>query len=111
MQGGKLSHMLALTRMQGAEQGLKSLHMRRGRAEIEGMMAIVVRGDAMSPDDVAKAFGQIEQVDAVVSTIGGTPADPNADSQAREPCLNSDLNLNLSPTCAARRIISRIHGT
>ena len=56
---------------------------RRGRAEIEGMMAIVVRGDAMSPDDVAKAFAQIEQVDAVVSTIGGTPADPNADSQAR----------------------------
>ncbi len=55
----------------------------RGRAEIEGMMAIVVRGDAMSPDDVAKAFAQIEQVDAVVSTIGGTPADPNADSQAR----------------------------
>jgi hypothetical protein len=46
-------------------------------------MAIVVRGDAMSPDDVAKAFAQIEQVDAVVSTIGGTPADPNADSQAR----------------------------
>ncbi|KAK9820970.1 hypothetical protein WJX81_003448 [Elliptochloris bilobata] len=51
------------------------------RAEIEGMMAIVVRGNAMSPDDVAKAFSQIEQVDAVVSTIGGTPADPTADSQ------------------------------
>lgn len=50
-------------------------------------MAIVVRGDAMSPDDVAKAFAQIEQVDAVVSTIGGTPADPSADSQARPRTL------------------------
>ena len=85
MQGGKGSHTLALALLQGAGQGLTTLHMRRGRAEIEGMMAIVVRGDAMSPDDVAKAFAQIEQVDAVVSTIGGTPADPNADSQARKP--------------------------
>ena len=44
-------------------------------------MAILVRGDAMSQEDVAKAFDQIEEVDAVVSTIGGTPADPMADSQ------------------------------
>lgn len=45
------------------------------------MMAIVVRGDALNPEQVQKAFDQIEEVDAVVSTIGGTPADPNADSQ------------------------------
>jgi hypothetical protein len=45
------------------------------------MMAILVRGDAMSKEDVTKAFDQIEEVDAVVSTIGGTPADPMADSQ------------------------------
>ena len=51
------------------------------RKEIEGMMAIVVRGDALNPEQVQKAFDQIEEVDAVVSTIGGTPADPNADSQ------------------------------
>ena len=51
------------------------------RAEIEGMMAIVVKGDAMSPDDLEKAFDGIEDVDAVVSTIGGTPADPSSDSQ------------------------------
>ncbi len=51
------------------------------RSEIEGMMAILVRGDAMSKEDIAKAFDQIEEVDAVVSTIGGTPADPMADSQ------------------------------
>ena len=51
------------------------------RSEIENMMAILVRGDAMSKEDIAKAFEQIEEVDAVVSTIGGTPADPMADSQ------------------------------
>lgn len=44
-------------------------------------MAIVIRGDALQPDSVQKAFDQIEEVDAVVSTIGGTPADPTADSQ------------------------------
>lgn len=51
------------------------------RKEIEGMMAIVVKGDAMSTEDVQKAFDSIEDVDAVVSTIGGTAADPSADSQ------------------------------
>ena len=45
------------------------------------MMAIVVKGDALNEEDVKKAFDQIEEVDAVVSTIGGTPADPSADSQ------------------------------
>ena len=35
----------------------------------------------MKKEDVAKALEQIEEVDAVVSTIGGTPADPTADSQ------------------------------
>lgn len=63
------------------------------RSEIEGMMAILVRGDAMSKEDVAKAFDQIEEVDAVVSTIGGTPADPTADSQviARTTSLQSTV--------------------
>ena len=51
------------------------------RAQIEGMMAIVVRGDALNEEDVKKAFAQIEEVDVVVSTIGGTPGDPTADSQ------------------------------
>ena len=51
------------------------------RKEIEGMMAIVIKGDALQPDSIRKAFDQIEEVDAVVSTIGGTPADPQADSQ------------------------------
>lgn len=44
-------------------------------------MAIVVKGDAMSTVDLQKAFDGIEDVDAVISTIGGTPADPSSDSQ------------------------------
>ena len=31
-------------------------------------------------------MGEIEEVDAVVSTIGGTPADPTADSQVVSRC-------------------------
>ena len=59
-------------------------------------MAIVVRGDALSKDDVQKAFDQIEEVDAVISTLGGTPGDPTADSQVI--CL-FDLFIWLSPAC------------
>ena len=40
-----------------------------------------MQGDALVEEDVAAAFEQIEDVDAVVSTIGGTPADPSADSE------------------------------
>lgn len=51
------------------------------RPEIEKMMAIVAKGDALNPADVEKVFASIEEVDAVVSTIGGTTANPQADSQ------------------------------
>lgn len=37
------------------------------RAEIEGMFGIVINGDATDADDLAKAFDQIEDVDAVVT--------------------------------------------
>lgn len=50
------------------------------RKEIEGMMAIVAKGDALSKEDVDKVFAGIEDVDAVVSSIGGSVADPSADS-------------------------------
>ena len=46
------------------------------------MMAIVHNGDAMNPEDIEKAFVAIDGVDAVVSTLGGTTADPTVDSQA-----------------------------
>ena len=53
------------------------------------MMAVLVRGDAMSVPDVEKAFGQIDDVEAVVSTIGGTPANPKADSEVSDFCKPS----------------------
>ena len=71
------------------------------RKEIEGMMAIVVRGDALNTEDVQKAFDQIEEVDAVVSTIGGTPADPVADSQVpKHPscCLSHHMRYRIHST-------------
>ena len=57
------------------------------------MNAILVRGDAMSVSDVEKAFAQIEEVEAVVSTIGGTPANPTADSQVgSQPIAMTDTS-------------------
>jgi hypothetical protein len=61
------------------------------------MMAIVHNGDAMNPEDIEKAFVAIDGVDAVVSTLGGTTADPTVDSQASGgpgslgayPCLSA----------------------
>lgn len=54
------------------------------------MLATIVKGDAMNKDDVKKAFDQIEDLDVVISTIGGTPANPTADS---EVLLSSPLLL------------------
>ncbi len=45
------------------------------------MMAIVVKGDALKPEDVERAIESIDGCDAVVSTLGGTTADPQVDSQ------------------------------
>lgn len=59
------------------------------------MMAIVVNGDACKPEDVERAFAAIDGVDAVVSTIGGTTADPAADSQAS----SSFMNFNTFTAC------------
>jgi putative NADH-flavin reductase len=50
------------------------------RKDIEGMMAIVVKGDATNSEDVEKAFASIDGVEAVISSVGGTTADPTADS-------------------------------
>lgn len=51
------------------------------RAEIEKMGAFLSKGDALVAKDVQKAYDMVEEYDAVVSTIGGTPADPKADSE------------------------------
>lgn len=50
------------------------------RAEIEKMGAFLSKGDALVDKDIKKAFDLVEEYDAVVSTIGGTPAEPTADS-------------------------------
>ncbi|KAF8073242.1 hypothetical protein HT031_000903 [Scenedesmus sp. PABB004] len=65
------------------------------RKEIEGMMAIVAKGDATKRDEVDKAFAAIEEVDAVVSTIGGSNKDPTADSLG---------NINIIEAAAAKGV-------
>lgn len=52
------------------------------RKEIESVGGFLVKGDALDPKAVDKAMNQSDEYDAVVSTIGGTPADPRADSEA-----------------------------
>ena len=47
------------------------------------MGAIVVAGDALDPASLDKAFGSIEEVDAVISTVGGTSANPKVDGEVR----------------------------
>lgn len=61
------------------------------RKEIESMMAIVHNGDAMNPEDIEKAFVAIDGVDAVVSTLGGTTADPTVDSQGNINLIEAAL--------------------
>ena len=50
------------------------------RGEIEGMMAIVHRGDALDPACLAQAAADIDDLDAVVSCVGNAE-DLSADSQ------------------------------
>jgi nucleoside-diphosphate-sugar epimerase len=65
------------------------------KKEIEAMMAIVAKGDALNPADVARAFDQIDDVDAVVSSVGGTVADPRADGEG---------NINLIAAAAKKGV-------
>ena len=65
------------------------------KKEIEAMMAIVAKGDALVPSDVARAFDQIEDVDAVVSSVGGSVADPRADGEG---------NINLIAAAAKKGV-------
>ncbi len=86
------------------------------RAEIEGMMAIVVKGDALDEASVKAAFDQIEEVDAVVTTVGGTPADARADSEAcalahsrREHAVQLRVYAKQEYATAARPVPSPAH--
>lgn len=51
------------------------------RKEIEGMMALVAKGDALNPADLDRIFTSIEDVDAVVSSLGGSTSGPEVDGQ------------------------------
>lgn len=68
-------------------------------------MAIVVKGDALKKEEIQKAFDTIEEVDAVVSSIGGTPADPSADSQVSlQPIFEKALDATIY-TCLTKCIV------
>ncbi len=54
-------------------------------------MAIVAIGDAMKPEDIEKHLVAIDGCDAVISTIGGTSADPSADSQGNINLIEAAL--------------------
>merc|ERR1712100_228233 len=61
------------------------------RKEIESVGGFLVKGDVFDP----KALKLVEEYDAVVSTVGGTPADPKADSEG---------NIALIDACVAKGI-------
>lgn len=54
-----------------------------------------MKGDVFDSKSVQKALNLVESYDAVVSTIGGTPADPKADSEG---------NIALIDACVAKGI-------
>ena len=54
-----------------------------------------MKGDVFDPKAVKKALNLVEEYDAVVSTVGGTPADPKADSEG---------NIALIDACVAKGI-------
>ena len=56
---------------------------------------VAVKGDVFDPKSVKKALNLVEEYDAVVSTVGGTPADPKADSEG---------NIALIDACVAKGI-------
>ena len=49
------------------------------------MGAISVAGDALDTESLTRAFDSIEEVDAVISTVGGTSSNPQADGEASMP--------------------------
>ncbi|CAL6328366.1 unnamed protein product [Bathycoccus prasinos] len=65
------------------------------RKEIESVGGFLVKGDVFDPKSVKKALNLVEEYDAVVSTVGGTPADPKADSEG---------NIALIDACVAKGI-------
>jgi nucleoside-diphosphate-sugar epimerase len=72
-----------------------SLFSHKQRRQIESVGGFLVKGDVFDPKSVKKALNLVEEYDAVVSTVGGTPADPKADSEG---------NIALIDACVAKGI-------
>lgn len=65
------------------------------RAEVEDMFAFLVKADALDAESVGKAMDAADGLDVVVSTVGGTTAQPQADGQG---------NINLIEQAAKRGV-------
>ena len=74
------------------------------RSEIEGMMAILVRGDAMSKEDVAKAFDQTEMAKTTRGSLGYSCRSHGrftGDSQNDIPLVNGATSqMNMISDCS-----------
>eukprot|EP00879_Flechtneria_rotunda_P002521 GHRR01002719.1.p1 GENE.GHRR01002719.1~~GHRR01002719.1.p1 ORF type:complete len:271 (+),score=98.63 GHRR01002719.1:211-1023(+) len=92
--GGVALHVTRKLKDMGSWVWMMQRHDDR-RKEIEGMMAIVAKADATNKEQVDKVFAGIEDVDAVISTIGGSVQDPTADSTG---------NINIIEAAAAKGV-------
>eukprot|EP00201_Polytomella_parva_P021298 CAMPEP_0175045796 /NCGR_PEP_ID=MMETSP0052_2-20121109/4650_1 /TAXON_ID=51329 ORGANISM="Polytomella parva, Strain SAG 63-3" /NCGR_SAMPLE_ID=MMETSP0052_2 /ASSEMBLY_ACC=CAM_ASM_000194 /LENGTH=263 /DNA_ID=CAMNT_0016309423 /DNA_START=72 /DNA_END=863 /DNA_ORIENTATION=+ len=59
------------------------------KKDIEKMNAIFVKGDGLDINSVDKVFSGLEDVEVVISSIGGTVEDPRADSEANINLINA----------------------
>ena len=68
------------------------------------MGAIIVAGDALDTASLDKAFDSIEEVDAVISTVGGTSANPQVDGQVSPACCHAPASRHLFSWQSRRRM-------
>jgi nucleoside-diphosphate-sugar epimerase len=61
------------------------------KKEIEKMMALYYKGDAMDYDSVMGAWKNLDGCNLVVSSLGGTPADPGVDSEGNINLINAAI--------------------
>lgn len=66
------------------------------------MGAILLKGDAMDRTGLDNVFSGVDDIDAVVSTIGGTPANPQADSQVRAHPRLCIVPLSMNGICQTK---------
>lgn len=59
------------------------------KKEVEMKGGITVKGDAMDKDRVAEVMASIDDLNVVVSTVGGTPAEPEVDSTGNINLINA----------------------